>query len=56
MLPERVFTLFARVFTAVANHTILPDEKLGSIFARDLFTMNENLSSGELITPERLLF
>ncbi len=54
--PERVFTLFARVLTAVLNHTILPDEKLGSIFARDLFTMNENLSIGELIIPERLLF
>jgi hypothetical protein len=47
--------LLAKLFIAVPNHTKLPDEKLGSIFERDLFTMNENRSSGELIIPERLL-
>ena len=53
-VPESVFTLVTIALTAAPNPVSPHELKFGSIFPRDLFTINENRSSGERISPKIL--
>jgi len=54
IVPESVFTFVVIALIAAPNPVSPHELKFGSIFPRDLFTINENRSSGERISPKIL--